>query len=175
MKLPLPIHNAIFIMMVLVTVVSACLTVSARNIFHAALWLALCFTGVAGIYILLNAEFLFAVQLLIYVGAIAVLILFAVMLSRQVTRERRPRKFHWQRTQLGSFALAGGLFFLGLYCLLPLVERLGDPIVPAGLDATAEIGKSFLSYQLLPFEIASVVLLVALVGAVFLAKPEETE
>ena len=166
------IHNVAFFVIAAITLGSALLTVTVRNVFHAALWLALCFAGVAGIYVMLHAEFLFAVQLLIYVGAIAVLILFAVMLSRELLGESIPKTHTWRQI-IAAMVLAVGLFLVGLHCLWPLAINKEGPVTPADLDVTGEIGKSFVTCQLLPFEIASVVLLVALVGAVYLAKPEE--
>jgi NADH-quinone oxidoreductase subunit J len=167
------IHNVVFIVLAAVTLGSALLTVTVRSIFHAALWLALCFAGVAGVYALLRAEFLFAVQLLIYVGAIAVLILFAVMLSRELLGERMPATHTWRQI-VAAVILSIGLFVVGLRCLWPLAVHKTPPITPAGLDVTGEIGQAFLTYHLLPFEIASLVLLVALAGAVYLAKPEDS-
>jgi NADH-quinone oxidoreductase subunit J len=165
------IRNVVFIVLAAVTLGSALLTVTVRNIFHAALWLALCFAGVAGIYVMLHAEFLFAVQLLIYVGAIAVLILFAVMLSRELMGERMPATHTWGQI-LAAIVLTIALFVIGIQCLWPLIVNKAQAVTPAGLDMTSEIGKGFLTYHLLPFEIASIVLLVALAGAVYLAKPD---
>jgi NADH-quinone oxidoreductase subunit J len=170
MQIAVLVRDIVFIVLAAVTLGSGLMTVTVRNIFHAALWLALCFAGVAGIFALLQAEFLFAVQLLIYVGAIAVLILFAVMLSRELLGETIPAT-HTKTQILGAIILSIALFLIGLQSLWPLAVNKTQPITPTGVDMTGEIGRSFLTYHLLPFEIASVVLLIALAGAVYLAKP----
>jgi NADH:ubiquinone oxidoreductase subunit 6 (subunit J) len=93
------------------------------------------------------------------------------MLSRELLGEKIPRTHTWRQI-VAAVVLASGLFLIGLHCLAPLTLNKGSAVTPRDLDVTGEIGRSFLTYHLLPFEIASVVLLVALAGAVYLAKPE---
>ena len=149
-----------------ITLISAIMVVSLRSIFHCALFLGLSFIGVAGLYVLLNAEFLAAAQVLIYVGAITVLIMLAIMLTERIMSVRMRQ------------IIIGG--FLGLPVALGIAAALiwcfGDvhdlfPVetyVPEG-GWTMRLSQQLLTRYLLPFELASVVLVVALVAAVVLA------
>ena len=83
--------QVIFIILSVVTLACAVVVVASRNLFHSALFLALAFVGVAGLYLLLEAEFLAGIQILIYVGAIVTLIIFAIMLSRDLMSKRRAQ------------------------------------------------------------------------------------
>lgn len=145
----------------------ALLVVSVRNIVHAALSLVACFAGVAGIYVLLQAEFLAVAQVLIYIGAITVLILFGIMLTRQITgRDTPPLASHWR----GSLVAAALFFILLLY-----VVRNGPwPVTEgAAMDSTVGVGQLLALQYVLPFELVSLILLAALVGAVLIAKEEK--
>ena len=146
------------------------------NIVYSAFLLGVVFLSISGLYILLNADFVAAAQILIYVGAINVLILFAIMLvNKQENFTDIPKR--WIRD------LATGLVCLSLFALLSTMIL----ITPWSLDATSpavventviELGKHFFSDFLLPFELASVLLLMAMVGAIVLARrdliPEST-
>jgi NAD(P)H-quinone oxidoreductase subunit 6 len=137
------------------------------NIVHSAFLLGLVFASMSGMYILLNAGFVAAAQVLIYVGAVNVLILFGIMLVNK--RESFvPVKNVW----LGRATTAA--VCLGLFALLGTMI-LSTPWVislapPAGDDAMVVIGKHFFSDFLLPFELASVLLLMAMIGAIVLAR-----
>jgi NAD(P)H-quinone oxidoreductase subunit 6 len=139
------------------------------NIVYSAFLLGGVFTSMAGLYILLNAGFVAAAQVLVYVGAVSVLILFGIML---VNKEQPfiPMKRAW----LGKAATGG--VCVGLFALLA-ASTLNTPwaistAVPTGEMATVEIGKHFFTDYLLPFELASVLLLIALIGAIVLARRE---
>lgn len=150
-----------------VTVVAALAVVGLRSIVHSALALIATFVGVAGIYILLSADFVAAVQVLIYVGAVAVLLLFAIMLTR-LPASQRSNPSNSQR--YGALA-AAGLFFV----LLGVVfTRTSWPIAdaPPPSSSVAMIGQQLLTTYALPFELASVLLLMAMVGAIVLAREE---
>lgn len=149
------------------TLLGALAVVTLKNLFHSALALVVAFIGVAGIYFLLQAEFLAVVQVLIYVGAITVLIIFAIMLTRRLMEE-------------GLFQLSGKWWLvaplsLGLFALIGLVawstSWLQRPKEALPADTVAALGQELMTTYLLPFEIASVLLLVALVGAIVLAWP----
>lgn len=145
---------------------SALLVVTVRNIVHAALSLALCFAGVAGIYVLLQAEFLAVAQVLIYIGAITVLLLFGIMLTRYITGENIPHlAAHWK------WALAGAWLFLFLL-LHVVLNGQWRVAAEAPRDSTTSLGLALVQQYVLPFELASLILLAALVGAVVLAKEE---
>ena len=157
----------IFLTLSGVIIISALLVVSLKNIFHCALFLALSFLGVAGIYILLNAEFIAAVQVLIYVGAITVLIIFAVMLSQKIS----GRTLSQTNEQRGAAILVS----LSMLAFLSIVlTRTVFPLSREGSlsHSTYALGKLLLTTYVLPFEVASVVLLVAMIGAIIFVRRE---
>ena len=159
------ILHVIFIILALVTLGGAWGVVSARSVFGSALFLILSFVGVAGLYVLLEAGFLAAVQLLIYVGAIAVLILFAVMLTRRVMAEETSLI----NEQWGIAGTIAGLLFAALALLAVGTEwRISDAAPPA--DTIVALGQALLGPYVLPFEVVSIVLLVALIGAIIIAR-----
>lgn len=150
-------------------VISALGVVLLENIVYSAFLLGMVFVSMAGMYILLNAGFVAAAQILIYVGAVNVLILFGIMLvNKQQNFMPVPRAWIGR----GATAIVcGGLFAL----LATTVLNTGwifSPDLPAGDEAVALIGKHFFSDFLLPFELASILLLMALVGAIILARRE---
>lgn len=161
------IIQVVFLAIALLTLVGAIGVVVARSVFVSALFLILSFVGVTGIYVLLQAPFLAGVQLLIYVGAVAVLIIFAVMLTRNVMSEEAP----FLNRQWGI----GGFIAVTLFVLLALAGFLANWNISSAAppeDAISELGQALLSTYVLPFEVASVVLLVALVGAIVIAREE---
>lgn len=147
---------------------SALGVVLLSNIVYSAFLLGGVFISIAGLYILLNAEFVAAAQVLIYVGAINVLILFAIMLvNKREDFSRIPRRWIRQGATavvcFGLFALLGTMILITPWSL--------DPTSPAVIEnSIVEIGKHFFSDFLLPFELASVLLLMAMVGAIILAR-----
>ncbi|MDH7571329.1 MAG: NADH-quinone oxidoreductase subunit J [Armatimonadota bacterium] len=155
-----------FLVCAAIILVSAGGVVTQRNLFHAALSLVACFVGVAGLYVLLQAEFLAVAQVLIYVGAVTVLILFGIMLTRHFSGGRVPMlASYWK------YALGGAVAFLSLLlyvCSSGIWPTSEQPAV----DATLAIGQRLVLEYLLPFELASLILLAALVGAVLIAKDE---
>ncbi len=155
-----------------VAIVSAVMVVTNKNIFHAALFLILTFFCVAAIYVILRAEFLAAVQVLLYVGAVMALFVFTILLIN-VMQAQFLRQFHGQRPL--ATILVAALLAQALYLLFgdfrgnfPLVgETPADTSGQAGLEALARL---LLTDYLLLFEVASVLLLAALIGAVVLAR-----
>ncbi len=143
--------------------------VISRNVVHSALFLLLSLLGVAGLYILLFAEFLALVQILIYGGAITIIVLFGLMLTRF-----RDTPLLLDNPQRLLAAIAGFAAFLLLTIAVtgtkwaPRVEELKP--IPFG-----DLGNNLFSQWVVPFEIASLVLLVALVGAIIIARGEDTE
>ncbi len=140
----------------------------SRNLLHAVLFLILTFVGVAGFFILLSADFIAMAQVIIYVGAIAVLVLFAVLLTPRAGRDNGETRW----------ALPGVLLAVCLAAVFVFVvndtswQTVEDE--PAGTGVT-ELGEALLSTWVLPFEIASVLLTAALVGAIMLARTPEEE
>ncbi len=160
----------IFYLVSLVVVGSACVVAFSRNIVHSAFSLLGTFGGVAGLYVFLGADFVAAVQVLIYVGGILVLILFAVMLTHRISDVDITNRTVGRIPGLAAVAV-----FLGI-----LVYAIGrTDWVKVGEVAfaptTAVIGNLFLGDYLLPFQIAAVVLLVALIGAITLSRKEIKE
>ncbi|CAN1208867.1 NADH-quinone oxidoreductase subunit J [Tumidithrix helvetica PCC 7403] len=156
-------------------VLSAMLTASAvgvvllPNIVYAAFLLGGCFISVAGLYILLNADFVAAAQVLIYVGAVNVLILFAIMLVN--------KKQDYAEVKLGFLRSAiTAVVCLALFALLTVTVTSTNWAVTAEIAALPStivlLAQHFFSDYLLPFELASVLLLVALIGAIVLARRE---
>jgi len=162
--------TAVFYLVAIVTVGSAAMVAFSRNIIYSAFSLLGTFAGVAGIYVLLGADFVAAVQLLIYVGGILVLILFAVMLTHRITDV--------QVTNRAAGRIPGLVIVAVLLALLVQTIR-ETPWAKAKqivyTPTSAKIGDMFLQDYLLPFELASLVLLAALIGAVVLARKEIKE
>jgi NAD(P)H-quinone oxidoreductase subunit 6 len=137
------------------------------NIVYSAFLLGGVFLSVAGLYLLLNASFVAAAQILVYVGAVNVLILFAIMLvNKKETLAAIPGLLV---RRLLSGAVCGGLFALLLRVAFTTPWALPGP-VPVGEEATIRIGEHFFTDYLLPFELASVLLLMAMIGAIVLAR-----
>jgi len=167
----------------LASVASAVLAVTRRNPVHSMLWVLVLFLNVAGIFLMLDAEFLAAVQVIVYAGAILIFYLFVMMLLDLPDEESRPRfGKHW------PFAVAVGLSFAAL-AWSAQVEKFdavedsvapsatpqtdGEPVV--GLGSLENVGNALFGPFALPFEIASLVLLAAIVGAVVLARRRPAE
>jgi len=148
-----------------ITIAAALAVVLSKNIVHSALFLILAFVGTAGIYILLHAEFLAAVQVMVYAGAVAVLIVFAVMLTRR--GDIRASNLY------NSSYLGAGIVALGLFIATSLM--LGRMNWTAGGGSMAAnnveaIADAILGRFVIPFEVAAILLLVAIVGAIIVAR-----
>jgi len=150
----------------------AFMMVTRQNLVHAALYLIVALFGVAVIFVLLEAGFLAVIQVLIYIGAIAILMIFAVMLTRGDVIEEQTvnRNFGWA-------AMLAALFCFGLIILIglwPAVSSLA-PALDASRDTVAELGEVLVSPDgyVIPFEVASVLLLAALIGALVVARPQK--
>ena len=138
------------------------------NIVYSAFLLGLVFISISGIYVLLNADFVAAAQVLIYVGAVNVLILFAIMLvNKQEDFSELPRR--WIR-QGATALVCVGLFVLLATMVLATPWNFSTTSPAVVENTIVEIGKHFFSDYLLPFELASVLLLMAMVGAIILAR-----
>ncbi|HEX2883711.1 MAG TPA: NADH-quinone oxidoreductase subunit J [Candidatus Limnocylindria bacterium] len=144
--------------------------VTLRNIIHSAVAMMVCFGSLAGLYALLGAPIVAAAQVLIYLGAISVLILFAIMLT-QAGDANLPAPFHRQ----GPIALIVGLTIFGLVTWAVVQTDWGLAAEAAGAAVDAIATAVFTEFAL-PFEIISLLLLVAIIGAIYLARrPEEDE
>lgn len=162
-------EEVIFYFVAAVTVLGSLGVVLARNIVHSALFLVLALLAVAGVFILLAAEFLAIVQILIYGGAVAILILFVMMLTRV-----RDNMAALDGEQRPLAAIAAGTF-LGMTVLAILSTEWPGETEEATVISIEQIGDKLFTNWAVPFEIASLVLIVALVGAIILARGEESE
>src|SRR5512134_2611999 len=155
-------EQIIFLFVAVFTLGSGFMVVTSGNLVHAALWLVSALFGVAVTYTLLDAAFLAVVQVVVYIGAIAILFIFAVMLTRKDMRDRGPQ----MNRNWWFGALLAVLTFAGLFFLLQSWTGMSTTAaaIPAGFDAVTEIGNALTSPDafVLPFEIASVLLLAAL-------------
>jgi NADH-quinone oxidoreductase subunit J len=158
-----------FLLVALFTLGSGFMVVSTRNLVHAALWLVATLFGVAVTYALLNASFLAVVQVVVYIGAIAILFIFAVMLTRKDLRDQGAQ----QNSNWWFGALLSVLTFAGLFVLLQSWNGISKTaaVIPSGFDGISQLGNALVSPDayVLPFEVASVLLVAALVGAVYVA------
>jgi NADH:ubiquinone oxidoreductase subunit 6 (subunit J) len=162
------VQTVVFIILSLVTLGAALAVVTSKNLFHSALFLILSFVGVASLYVLLEAPFLAAVQVLVYVGAIAILIVFAIMLTRRLMAEDLVQR----NAQWGWSALGAVLLFVALGVIL---FQVNWPVVEAAVpkETISALGQDLMGRYLVPFEVASVLLLVALVGSIIIARERE--
>ncbi|HWC58524.1 MAG TPA: NADH-quinone oxidoreductase subunit J [Verrucomicrobiae bacterium] len=139
----------------------------SRNPVNSAMFLVLTIASLAGLFVLLEAFFLAAVQILVYAGAVMVLFLFVIMLLDLKAEERRKFKV---------FGIAGGVIVVGTILAIFFkslnATPLGDTRVPNFQAGTMDLGKLLFSQYLLPFEIVSVLLLVAMVGVILLSKKD---
>lgn len=175
------ISGALFMGIALITLVAAWRVVVSQKMMHAALWMGLSFFGVAGLFLMLSADFVAAAQVLVYVGAITVLLIFGIMLSDTsdvrsedgATRRQNPlRSKHPVRRGVLPILSAGGFALL----MLVIYSRAGwrfSPPPEVLTDTPRAIGNLLFGQYVIPFEVASLVLLVGLVGAIVLATREE--
>ena len=140
---------------------------ATRNVVHAAFWLLEVMVAVAGFYLLLSAEFMAMVQLLVYAGAVSVLMLFVVMLTLRRREDAiRPRDWSWPAA--GMAALFCGLILVSISRFDPSIAKM-----PLVVPDVAAFGRLLFTVWAVPFEVASLVLLVALVGAVWWSREGE--
>ncbi|HZV13537.1 MAG TPA: NADH-quinone oxidoreductase subunit J [Candidatus Kapabacteria bacterium] len=163
------LYDIVFYVFAALTVVSAIVTVTTKNIIYAAFALMFAFFGVAGIYALLNADFLAVTQILVYVGGILVLLVFGVMLTNKMTSV--DIKTGTMQTLPASIIVAA---LIGtMWRIMYDTQWFNNGAQQQQIQATTKtLGQLLLTDFLLPFEIASVVLLVAIVGAALIARKE---
>lgn len=144
---------------------AASMIIVVRNLLHAVLFLILSFVGVAGLYLTLSADFVAVVQVLIYAGAVSVLLIFAVMLTPQTSRDNSESFLRFPALLLSGLTLFGVVFVA--------LETDWRVVSDRSFESTAtEIGESLVSPFVLPFEIASVLLVAAMIGAIVLVREE---
>ena len=162
-------QQIVFLVTAGVIVISAALVVTVHNLIHASLWLVITLFAVAAIYVQLEADFLAVVQVILYIGAIAILIIFSVMLTRRVMADTDPQRIpQWPLAAVLALLVFGGLAYLLVQVPWPLA-----PDVDVS-DTVLALGEAFVdpNRYVIPFEVVTVLLLVALVGSISLALPE---
>ncbi|MFH0984110.1 MAG: NADH-quinone oxidoreductase subunit J [Candidatus Omnitrophota bacterium] len=145
--------------------------VTLRNLFHCALCLAAALIGTAALYVVLQAEYLAAIQILLYVGAVVTLVIFAIMLT-----EHLMGKTVRQNNSQSPLAIAGLAGFVVL--LTGLILKTPWPVTPTALKAKVSVmglGKALMGTYVFPFEVISVILIAALIGTVIIAKKDPEE
>jgi NADH-quinone oxidoreductase subunit J len=163
------VEQIVFILMAILTLGAALMVVTTRNLVHAALWLVVALFGVAVYFVLLNAGFLAVAQVVIYIGAIAILMIFTIMLTRRVANE--------SGTQLSSNWVWGMVVavvvFVGLVWMLSGWQAFGStaPAWNPLIDPVQLLGSALVAPNgyVLPFELASILLLAAMIGAIVIA------
>lgn len=162
------IQTFIFSVLAILTIVPAVLVVTLKNVFHSALFLIMSLIGVAGFYAMLAADFVFTVQILVYAGGVMVILLFVVLLSGKPS--------DWQGAQVNEKAWLAGLASLVVLSALvatildwPGATQLAEPKV-----TSAQLGQLFMNEMILPFEVISLVLVAALVGAVYFSSRKQS-
>lgn len=161
------IQDAVFIGIAAITLIGAVLAVSLKNVFYNALALILCLFGVAATFIYLNAEFLAVMEVIIYIGAISIAIIFAIMLSQPMFQQSEKRSL----PKLARSAAIAAALFAGLWMTLNSARW---PQAGRGSDdySMRAIGKMLLGPAVLPFEAVSIILLIAIIGALLLSSSE---
>jgi len=159
-----------FLILAATTLVSAVLVITQRNPVHCVIWLIVTLFSVGGIYLMVHAEFLFAVQVILYVGGIMVLFLFVVMLvNLDVAAKQAQFRRKWQLALFTAVVLLGE-FIYGLMRGKHGLSLTAAPTVATSEGNTQAVGRALYQTYMLPVEIASILLLVAMVGAVIMAK-----
>jgi NADH-quinone oxidoreductase subunit J len=158
-----------FTVLAVVGSIAAVAVVTARNVVHAALYLVVALLSVGGVYLVLGAEFVAWVQILIYVGAIVILFLFGLMLTKApIGRDTLDNQQRWVAALVGLGVFAGLVFLIDRAYHLNTTQRFAE--FPA---STARVGSSIFHGYVLPFEAISFLLLAALIGAIVLARKDE--
>jgi NADH:ubiquinone oxidoreductase subunit 6 (subunit J) len=157
-----------FAVLAIVLVGSALAVVLSKNLFHAVLWLALALTGTAGVFLTLDAEFLAAVQLLLYAGGIITIVVFAIVVTERLVGERITQT----NMRIGGGALIAAVL-LGF--IVSVVRRSPLPAMRPEMpgDLTRVLGQAVLTRYVLPFELLAVLMLVGMLGAIYFARPED--
>jgi NADH-quinone oxidoreductase subunit J len=159
--------DLVFVLLSVMTVVSALIVAGNSNVVYSAVGLLFTFMGVAGLYVLSSADFLAATQMLVYVGGILVLILFAVFLSNRISDVKLSNPTH--------FRIPAFIACLSLFGILSHVAVSTKWAAREGVEfapTTGALGRLLMTKYLLPFEVVSVLLLAALIGAALLSRPE---
>ncbi len=165
--------TVMFYALAALTVISAALVVTVKNVFHAALFLALALFSIAAFYVILGAYFLAAIQVLVYIGAVVVLAIFVINLTRTITGQPVTLSRRWVIPTALVSALTACLIAVAL--IKSAVGGGGGRPVEAAGDSAARIGHQLLGSYILPFELVSVLLLSALIAAIAIVGKDREE
>lgn len=163
------LEQIIFLIVAIVTLVAAISVVTSRNLIHSALWLILTLFGIAVFYVLLDAGFFAVIQVVVYIGAIAILFIFAAMLTRRVMQDTGPQSnSNWWLGALIALLLLGGIVLIlvswqGFTTSAPALTNQSGRLNQLGLALVSA------DQYVLPFELASVLLVAGMIGAIFVA------
>ena len=165
--------QVLFCVLSVITLASAFMTIYSRKPMHSAIYLLICFTSITGHYLILNTQFLAMVNLIVYIGAIMILIVFTIML---MNLNKENEVYKPRITRLGAIVT------FCLMCLVLIAIFINSKPIVGEYTTTGEdyqsikvLGKVLLNEYMVPFEFASVLLLVAMIGAVLLSKKEKTK
>ncbi|GGF91780.1 NADH-quinone oxidoreductase subunit J [Paenibacillus abyssi] len=157
-----------FFVFAVIIISGAVLMVSFTKVVHMVISLAAVFLGLAGMFVLLEAEFVAFVQVLIYAGAVSILMVFGIMMTKHQAMQDEPKRpVHEALSAIAALCLFGILFYAIRITELSVPEQF-----QAGEDNTMEIGKLLYTGYVIPFELVSVLLTVAFIGAIVIAKKE---
>ena len=166
------VAQIVFYLIAILTVGSSMMVAFSRNIVYSTFALLGAFTGVVGIYVMLAADFVAMVQLLVYVGGILVLTIFAVMLTQGIADVTVSNREVGVTPSLVIVAILGVIM---AYAAFKTPWQMGTPAQMSSSPTTYAIGNAFLGEYVLPFEVASLVLLAALIGAIVISRHETRE
>lgn len=166
-----------FAVLSLTTLVGALAVVINRNLFHSALWLLVSLFGVAGLFVMLSAPFLAAVQVLVYMGAIVILIIFAIMLTQRMMGIREAPNHQWP---VGLVMAALAFLVLAFVLIIATSNGSDVPLIPSvavatpSINSIATLGIALVdpSQYALPFEVASLLLMGAMIGAIVVGRED---
>lgn len=157
-----------FILFAVLAIIGGIMMINSTKVMHMLISVALTFLSLAGLYVMLNAEFVALVQVLVYAGAISILMMFGIMMTRhRDDEEKKPRSAHHILVGVGILALFGILWFAIQQAVFP------DARLAQDASSTFEIGRLFMSKHAIPFELMSLLLTVAFIGAIVISKREE--
>jgi NADH-quinone oxidoreductase subunit J len=160
-----------FVLIAAMTLAGAVCAMTFRNLVHCALWLMVTFSGLACLYLQLNAEFVGFVQILVYVGAVAILIVFAILLTRNSGQDRKaPLGSPAWPIGVGAAVLVAGALLLSI-----LKSNALGRLTPAAELSVKQIGEQLMTRYILPLEVVALLLTAALIGAVIIAMPEKNK
>lgn len=160
-------RNVVFLVIALAMVGSSVMVVTSRNVVHAALMLVVALAGAAALFLMLGAEFVAWTVVLVYIGAVVVLFLFGIMITRAPTKVDSVRLDHKRRWPALVVAV-------GTFATMATVTTMAfeDEAMPDGVSRAGDIGEVLFSRYVIPFEVVSFVLLAALIGGIVLARKD---